>query len=131
LSDRGTVLPILALLLVGGALAVTLTVEVGRIGAAWREASFAADAGAEAGAAVIDRDAAYRGELLLDPAPAEESAIAAALAARSRDGRTASADADTTRICVTVSQPFPSGLLGSVAGGRLITASACASPGQG
>ena len=131
MSDKGTVLPILALLLVGGALAVALAVEVGRIGAAWREASFAADAGAEAGAAVIDRDAAYRGELLVDPAPAEEGAIAAALAARSRDGRTASADADPARVCVTVRQPFPPGLLGSVAGGRLITASACASPGQG
>lgn len=124
-------LPILTLLMVGGALAVALAVEVGRIGAAWREASFAADAGAEAGAAVIDPHAAYRGELLLDPAPAEEGAIAAALAARPRDGRTASADADTARVCVIVRQPFPPGLLGSVAGGRLITASACASPGQG
>ena len=131
MSDKGTVLPILALLLVGGALAVALTVEVGRIGAAWREASFAADAGAEAGAAAIDPAGAYRGALLLDPALAEQEAVAAALAARSRAERTASADADTTRVCVTVSQPFPFGLLGSVADGRLIIASACASPGQG
>ncbi len=124
-------LPILALLLVGGALAVALTVEVGRIGAAWREASFAADAGAEAGAAALDPVEAYRGALLLDPTLAEQEAVAAALAARSRDGRTASADADATRVCVTVSQPFPPGLLGSLAGGRVITAYACASPDQG
>ena len=47
MSERGTVLPVLALVMVGGALAVALTVEVGRCGAAWREASFAADAGAD------------------------------------------------------------------------------------
>jgi hypothetical protein len=130
-SDRGTVLPILALLLLGGALAVALAVEVGRCGAAWREASFAADAGAEAGAAAIDPSEAYRGRLVLDPALAEEAAVAAALAARPRTGRTASAAADTTRVCVAVQQPFPSGLLASMVGGRVIAASACASPGQG
>ena len=36
MSDHGTVLPVLALVMVGGALAVALTVEVGRCGAAWR-----------------------------------------------------------------------------------------------
>lgn len=131
MSDRGTVLPILALLMVGGALAVALTVELGRCGAAWREASFAADAGAEAGAAAIDPAEAYEGELVLDPVLAEQEAVAAALAARPRPGRSASAGADTTRVCVTVRQPFPPGLFGSVVTGRLITASACASPGQG
>lgn len=131
MSDRGTVLPVLALLMVGGALAVALAVEVGRCGAAWREASFAADAGAEAGAAAIDPGEAYRGALLLDPALAEQEAVTAALAARPREGRSASAAADTGRVCVVVRQPFPPGLLGRVVTGRLITASACASPGQG
>jgi hypothetical protein len=131
LTDRGTVLPVLALLLVGGALAVALAVDLGRCGAAWREASFAADAGAEAGAAAIDPGAAYRGSLLLDPAMAEEDAVAAALAVRPRAGRTASAEAEATRVCVTVHQPFPPGLLGSVAVGRVIAAAACASPARG
>ena len=131
MSDRGTVLPILALLLLGGALAVILSVEVGRCGAAWREASFAADAGAEAGAAAIDPAEAYGGRLLLDPARAQEAAVAAALAARPRSGRTAAAEADPTRVCVAVRQPFPPGLLASMAGGRAIAAAACASPGQG
>jgi hypothetical protein len=131
LTDRGTVLPVLALLMLGGALAVALAVEVGRCGAAWREASFAADAGAEAGAAAIDRGEAYEGRLLLDPALAEQEAIAAALAARPRDGRVAAAAADAARVCVTVHQPFPPGLLGSTVGGRVIAATACASPGQG
>ena len=131
MSDRGTVLPILALLLVGGALAVALTVEVGRIGAAWREASFAADAGAAAGAATLDPTEADRGALRLAPGPAEQAAVAAALAARPRDGRSASASADGEQVCVIVHQPFPPGLLGTVVTGRLITASACARPGQG
>jgi hypothetical protein len=131
LSDRGTVLPVLTLLLFGGALAVALAVDLGRCGAAWREASFAADAGAEAGAAAIDPGAAYRGSLVLDPALAEEAAVVAALAARPRAGRVASVEAEATRVCVTVHQPFPPGLLGSVAGERVIAAAACASPAQG
>ena len=89
-SDRGTVLPVLALLMVGGALAVALTVELGRCGAAWREASFAADAGAEAGAAHLDPGAVYSGRIRLDPAAAEEHRRAtAALAVRPRVGRRA------------------------------------------
>jgi len=131
LRNDGTVLPVLALLLVGGALAVALAVDLGRCGAAWREASFAADAGAEAGAAAIDPAAAYEGRLLLDPALAEQEAVAAALAVRPRAGRTAAAEAEVTRVCVTVHQPFPPGLLGSVAVGRVIAAAACASPAQG
>ena len=131
MNDRGTVLPVLTLLLFGGALAVALAVDLGRCGAAWREASFAADAGAEAGAAAIDPGAAYRGSLVLDPALAEEAAVAAALAARPRAGRVASVEAEATRVCVTVRQPFPPGLLGSVAVQRVIAAAACASPAQG
>lgn len=131
MSDRGTVLPITALLLFGGALAVALAVEVGRAGAAWREASFAADSGAEAGAAILDPAEAYRGRLLLAPTLAEEAAAAAALSTRPRAGRTAAARAEPGLVCVTVRQPFPPGLLGSVVTGRVITASACASPGQG
>jgi len=130
-SDRGTILPVLTLLLFGGALAVGLAVDLGRCGAAWREASFAADAGAEAGAAVIDPAEAYRGRLLLDPAPAEEEAVTAALAARPRAGRTASAEAEASRVCVTVHQPFPPGLLESLVSGRVIRAVACATPAQG
>jgi hypothetical protein len=127
-SDRGTVLPILALIMVGGALAVALTVELGRCGAAWREASFAADAGAEAGAATLDPEAVYSGRIRLDPPAAAE---AAALAARPRVGRRAEAAATTTRVCVTVTQPFPPGLLAPFVHGRPIAVSACATPERG
>jgi hypothetical protein len=131
LRDRGTVLPILALLLLGGALAVALAVEVGRCGAAWREASFAADAGAEAGAATLDPEAVYSGRIRLDPQAAQGTAEAAALAVRPRVGRRAEAEATTTRVCVTVTQPFPPGLLTPFVHGRPIAVSACATPERG
>jgi hypothetical protein len=130
-SDRGTVLPVIALVMVGGALAVALTVEVGRCGAAWREAAFAADAGAEAGAAILDPAAAYAGRIRLDPAAAREAAEAAALEVRPRVGRRAEAAATTTRVCVRVTQPFPPGLLAPFVHGRPIAVSACATPERG
>jgi hypothetical protein len=130
-SDRGTVLPVLALVMVGGALAVALSVELGRCGAAWREASFAADAGAEAGAATLDPEAAYSDRIRLDPAGAEETAVTAALAARPRVGRRAEAEATLTRVCITVTQPFPPGLLAPFVHGRPIAATACATPERG
>jgi len=130
-TDRGTVLPVFALVMVGGALAVALTVELGRCGAAWREASFAADAGAEAGAATLDAEAVYAGRIRLDPRAAAETAEEAALAVRPRVGRQAAAEATTTRVCVTVTQPFPPGLLAPFVHGRPIAVSACASPERG
>ena len=131
MSDRGTMLPVLALIMVGGALAVALTVELGRCGAAWREASFAADAGAEAGAATLDPAAVYSGRIRLDPPAAQETAEAAALAVRPRPGRRAEAEATATRVCVTVTQPFPPGLLAPFVHGRPIAVSACATPERG
>ncbi len=131
MNDRGTVLPVLALIMVGGALAVALTVELGRCGAAWREASFAADAGAEAGAAILDPEAVYAGRIRLDPPSAEDTAETAALAVRPRVGRRAEAEATTARVCVTVTQPFPPGLLAPFVHGRPIAVSACATPERG
>jgi hypothetical protein len=130
-SDRGTVLPVLALLMVGGALAVALSLELGRCGAAWREASFAADAGAEAGAAQLDPGAVYAGRIRLDPAAAGRTAEQTALEFRPRVGRRATAVATTTRVCLTVTQPFPPGLLSPFVQGRPIAVSACATPERG
>jgi hypothetical protein len=121
----------LAVLLLGGALLVGVAIELGRQGAAWREAAFAADAGAEAGAAAIDPAAAYQGSIRLNPEAARETARAAALAARPRPGREATADADQFRVCVTVRQPMPAGMVSSIAQDRVISVSACAAPRQG
>ncbi len=131
MTDRGSTFPMPAVLLLGGALLVAVALELGRHGAAWREAAFAADAGAEAGAAVIDPSVAYQGGLFLDPAGARRAGRDAALAARPRSGRQATADADQYRVCVTVSQPMPAGLVAALAPDRTIAVSACATPRRG
>ena len=132
MTDRGSVLPMLAVLVLGGAIVAGLAIDLGRWGVLYREAAFAADAGAEAGAAMIDEDAAYRDLLALDPGGARAVAVEAARVARSRPGRTVAAQADTGRVCVTVRQPFRPGLLRIAGvGSTTITADACAVPGKG
>jgi expansin (peptidoglycan-binding protein) len=125
-------LPALALLIFTGLVMVALAAGLGAWSATWREAAFAADAGATAGAAMLDEAAAYSGILALDPARAEAVAVGAALQARPRPERSARGTADPARVCVTVSQPFDTGPLRSVGIGPVeVTATACASPARG
>jgi len=131
-AERGSVLPVLAVLLVAAVAAVALAADLGRFAATVREATFAAEAGAEAGAAVIDPEAAYRGRLRLDPDPARAAARDAALLARPRPGRSVSVFGDATSVCVTVRDPFRPGLL-LVFGvrGTTVEAYSCAVPVRG
>ena len=132
MSDRGSAMPMLAVLVFGGVLVLGLALDLGRWASTWREAAFAADTGAAAGAAMIDAASAYRGRLELDAAAAHATALDAAASARARTGRSASAAVDPFRICVTVRQPFAPTLLRAVGvGERTVTATACASPAQG
>ena len=122
---------IAALLFIGLAV-IALAVDVGLWGATYREAAFAADAGAEAGAAMLDVEAVYRGELVLDELGAERAAITAAISARPRSGRTATAESTGERVCVTVSQPFTPMLLQALrVAPTQATVSACAEPRRG
>jgi hypothetical protein len=125
-------MPLLAILFVGGIVALALAVELGRFAAVTREAAFAADVGAETGAAVIDRDAAYAGRLLIDRNAAADAARDAALRARPRRGRDVVVEAAPQRICVTVTQTVEAGLLG-VFGvhGWAVAATGCAFPARG
>jgi hypothetical protein len=127
-AERGSVLPVLAVLLVAAVAAVALAADLGRFAATVREATFAA----EAGAAVIDPEAAYRGRLRLDPDPARAAARDAALLARPRPGRSVSVFGDATSVCVTVRDPFRPGLL-LVFGvrGTTVEAYSCAVPVRG
>jgi hypothetical protein len=102
---------VLAVLLVAAAVAIALAADMGRFAATIREATFAAEAGAEAGAAVIDPEAAYRGRLRLEAEAARSAARDAALKARPRPDRRVSVFADTTSVCVTVWDGFRPGLL--------------------
>ncbi len=132
MGDRGSVLPSFFLLVLGGMLVLGLALDLGRWASSWREVAFAADAGAEAGAAMLDTGAAYRGLLRLDGAEAVAVAEAAAAEARPRMGRHVAARATPSRVCVTVRQPFQPTILRAVGvGSRQIAARACAVPGQG
>ena len=130
--ESGSALPMVVGLAFAAFLTLLLAVEVGRWGATVREAAFAADAGAAAGAAMIDEAAAYRGSIQLDVLPAISVATSAANAARPRAERTATAVATTDEVCVTVTQPFVSRLLSFLgAEEATITSTACASPARG
>jgi hypothetical protein len=131
-AERGSVLPVLAVLLVAAAAAVALAADMGRFAATVREATFAAEAGAEAGAAVIDPAAAYRDRLRLDPGPAREAARQAALRARPRPDRSVSVFADDASVCVTVWDRFRPGLLRIFGvGSRTVQVHSCAVPVRG
>lgn len=131
-ADRGFATPAVLAVILGGLIILGLALDLGRWAFVQREAVFAADAGAQAGAAIIDDDAAYRGVTRLDAGAARSVAIEAALEARPRAGRTASASVAAAEVCVSVRQPFATSLLrvAGVGGGQ-IRAAACARPAQG
>ncbi len=132
MGDRGTVSPVLVLLLAAGVAALALAVDLGRFAAAAREVAHAADAGAEAGAARIQPAAAYAGQILLDPASAREVAVRSARRARARDGTVAEATADESHVCVTVRRSVEPGLLRVFGVGPwTVSSTACASPAVG
>ncbi len=132
MAERGSVLPAVLLVMFAGVLILGLALDLGRWAATWREAAFAADAGATAGAATLDEAAAYAGILHVDRAAAVPAGAAAAARARPRAGRMVRAVASTTRVCVTVRQPFQPSVLRAVGvGDRVVTVRACASPAQG
>ena len=130
MSERGSVLPALAVVLLGGLLATMLAVEVGQLAATHRAVAFAAGAAAEAGASMLSVDAAAAGELALDPLLAEDSAVETALS--DGEDREAEAAATVERVCVTVTQVFRPRLLAAIGIPETpVTATACASPAQG
>jgi len=132
MNERGSMLPYLGALFFIGFVVLGLALDTSLLAATYREAAFAADAGAEAGAAQLDEASAYRGTTRLDRGPAVVAAETASLAARSRSGRTAVASSDGATVCVAVTDRFEPRILGSIGVGTLgVTVRACASPRQG
>ena len=132
MNDRGTVLPALALLLIGGLMMIGVGIDLGRLGATYREVAYVADAGADAGAAMINHQDARVGVLALDPSAAELTAVDTALAVRSRDGRIVVATSTREEVCVEVQQVFRPGIMRAVgATESLVTVRSCAQPAQG
>jgi hypothetical protein len=132
MNERGSMLPYLGALFFIGFVVLGLALDTSLLAATYREAAFAADAGAEAGAAHLDVSSVYNGTTRLDRAPAIAAAETASLAARSRSGRTTTATTDGLSICVVVTDRFEPRILGSIGiGTEGIAVSACASPRQG
>jgi flagellar motility protein MotE (MotC chaperone) len=130
-NEQGSMLPFMAALIFIGLVVVGLALDATLLAATYREAAFAADVGAEAGAAQLSTDS-YGEEPLLDPQRAEVAAMSAALSARPRAGRTADASADTAGVCVSVTDHYQPRILAAIGvGPEAITVEACAEPRRG
>ncbi len=124
-------LPFMAALIFVGLVVTGLALDVALLAATYREAAFAADVGAEAGAAEVAANA-YGDDPRLDADRAQATAIASALAARPRAGRTAVASADPDRVCVTVTDRYQPRILAAIGvGPEVITIQSCAEPRRG
>ncbi|GMQ85708.1 MAG: hypothetical protein BMS9Abin07_1276 [Acidimicrobiia bacterium] len=131
MNEKGSMLPFMAALFFVGLVVTGLALDVALLAATYREVAFAADVGAEAGAAELT-EAAYGETPLLDPSRAETTAVRAALAARPRSGRIAVAGADETGVCLTVTDRYEPRILGAIGiGPAEVTVEACAVPGRG
>lgn len=131
-NEHGSMMPLLALLIFTGLVVLGLALDVALLGATYRRAAFAADAGAEAGAAMLSMDDAYAGTVVLDRAAAEDVAVNAALGTRAAKGRTATAGAELDRVCITVVDRYAPRIIGSLGlGPATVTVTACAEPGRG
>ena len=118
----------LAALLFGATLMLGLTVDITRIGIAWREASHLAATAAEAGAGWIDEEAARADRIEIAPSLAD----AAARSVASGEGRVVDVIATIERVCVRVRivvQPTLLALVGAAP--KDVAALACAEPRMG
>lgn len=132
MNERGSMVPYLGALLFVGFILLGLALDTALLAATYREVAFAADIGAEAGAAQVEVDATYVGETRLDRTAAIATSVAAALSARPRAGRTANATVEGAIVCVTVTDRFEPRILGAIGIGREgVTVRACAQPGRG
>ena len=131
MNERGSMLPFMAALIFVGLVVTGLALDAALLAATYREVAFAADVGAEAGAAELALDA-YSETPLLDPDRAEATAVRAALAARPRSGRLAVAGADVGGVCLTVTDHYQPRILGAIGVAPTeVTVEACAVPARG
>lgn len=124
-------LPMFGALVFTSFVMVALVVELALLGSAYRSAAAAADAAAEAGAAMLAEDRAYAGELAVDVVRArdESTVVGTALA---RGGAVVDVDATALEVCVTVRDRYLPATLGFLgASGIDVVVSTCAEPRAG
>lgn len=130
-GERGSMVPLFGGLVVVSFVMIALVVEVALLGATYRSLASTADAAAEAGAAMISEDDAYRSVLRLDP---ERSAAEAARVIRAAAGGEVSFDIEpgNDAICVHVSRGYVPATLAFLGLGTVeVSASSCAHPSVG
>lgn len=132
MDERGTVLPAILALAFGGLLLLGVAIDLTRWASSHREAAFAADAGAQAGAATVSEDSLRLGVLAVDEGLALTVAVQVAEAARPRLGRIVRVVVTGNQVCVEVEQPFAPGLGAAlpISTGP-VRAHSCAAPARG
>lgn len=132
MSERGSMTPIIGVILFVGIIMLAISVEIGRWATTARTAMAAADGGARSGAAALDTSLAYDGRVVLNPMQAESRAKASALSHPAPTIVGASAQATQDEVCVTVTAEFVAGV-GRVFGleDRIVAVTSCAAPRAG
>lgn len=126
--EDGSMLPMFGALVFTSFVMVALVVELALLGFAYRSAAAAADAAAEAGAAMLAEDRAYADEIAVDVLRAEDEsrAVGTALARR---GAVVDVDATALQVCVTVrDRHLPATLSFLGVSGIDIAVNTCAEP---
>ena len=130
-DERGSMLPAFGGLLFVSFVLLTLAVEIGLLGVAYRDTASIADTAAEAGAAMIDAAALHEGSTILNA----HDAVAEANASLARAGvaaSEASIQVGDTLVCVALSRHHAVQALGYLAISSVqIDVTGCAEPATG
>lgn len=130
-DERGSMLPAFGGLLFVSFVLLTLAVEIGLLGVAYRDTASIADTAAEAGAAMIDIGALHEGSTVLNAT----DAVAEASASLTRSGLStsqASIQVSTSSVCVAISRSHAVQALGYLAISTIqIGVTGCAEPATG
>lgn len=128
MGERGYGSVLALALIFGGVLLIGLATDVTRLVFVWRETSHIANTAAETGAGWVQPADLYRGDLVVDVAAAESSALAIA----SGPHRSVQVAANPDGVCVTVEQWVSPGITRLVGGtSKSVGVTACARPRRG
>jgi hypothetical protein len=130
-DETGSMLPAFGGLLFVSFVLLTLALEIGLLGVAYRDTASIADTAAEAGAAMIDAAALHKGSTILNA----RDAVAEANASLARSGVAASEaniQVGDTLVCVAISRRHAVQALGYLAINAVqIDVTGCAEPATG
>ncbi|MEN8238194.1 MAG: hypothetical protein ABFR53_03215 [Actinomycetota bacterium] len=130
-DETGSMLPAFGGLLFVSFVLVTLAVEIGLLGVAYRDTASIADTAAEAGAAMIDVGSLHEGSTVLNSRDAVEEA-SATLTLSGVSASEASIEVDDATVCVAISRQHAVQALGYLAISTIqIEVTGCAEPATG